>query len=884
MKKDNFVHLHVHNEFSLKDGFGRSKEIVKHVNKIGQKAIALTNHGNVSGLINHYLACKEAGIKPILGIEAYFVPKIVMQSRKRYHIVLLVKNNKGYRNLMRLVTESNKRGFFYVPRVDLEMLEKYHEGLILTTACGAGVLANLCARGKDILAMKVNRKFASIFKDDYYLEVMAHSMANQNTVNNDILTIAAKGGMSVILTADSHYIEKEDREIHKVFLRHLKKRQGFDFQGYHDAHISSTEEIYLLWKKNHSNLGDCRRYMLNTVKVANKCEVNLEFKDLFPKFKFSEDNYKLLKNIVSRKLKEEGKYNREYINRLKKELYVIKQKDFVDYFLICYDLMVFARKNDILTGFGRGSVGGSLVAYLLGITKVDPLIHNTLFERFLRLDKKEYPDIDMDFDSRKRDDIIQYLDKKFPNRTAQIINFNTWHIRNAVGELCKIYDYNEEVKEKICQRIKTFMVEEDGRANKETLLKDKQLKRLNNMNGFITKFCKIYNQVNHFGMHAGGIAITNKRIDNYVAIMKNRNRFITSYDMNNLKELKILKLDILGLDTLSSLSITEELTDAKFDEKILKNKKVMKGFKDLEVSSIFQFDTYGGRNILEKIKPTNFDEVVACLSMNRPAPLKLGAIDGYIQGKQGKVKKTNLLYKVAKDTYGQPIYQEQVMQICRKLAKMDWQRIDRLFKLLDSKKDPEYLDIKKEFIKDTVEYTSYNKEQAEELFDAMTLYLFNKAHGVAYTLISFYCMYLYKYYPLEYIFSLLYTQGNERKLKEFETLASGNDILILLPHVNATPYYAIVEAEGRKMIQRGLTSIKGIGGRIAEEICSKAPYDNEFLVQQRIPKRILTSRVFDILLQEGAMEFDDNKYFSRIKAYNKYLRADFNRRYGEING
>lgn len=871
---DKFVHLHRHDEYSLFDGMGTSAQAAKYVAELGQPALAITNHGNVCGIIDHFNNCREQGIKPIIGIEGYFVPSLKKYKEKQsnYHLTILAKDGRGYQNLMQLVTRSNKDGFYYRPRFDFVMLEEFKEGLIVLSGCQAGFIAKMLYSNRHDLALKAAKRFKSIFGDDFYIEVQPHNIHDQRTFNKLLIDLAETVGIEVVMTSDAHFIRKEDLETHQV-MRSLKS----DFGGYPEAYISSRKQALEMWNKYHG-FGRPKRYIDTILEIADKCNVELNFSNLIPRIDFGMDSKIYLKKLAIQGLKEKGKWKDEYKERLKKELNVIFTKGFEDYFLICWDIITWAKNNGVATDFGRGSVGGSLLAYALGITQVDPLIHGTVFERFLRPDKTTMPDIDMDFDKRYRDKVISYIDKRFPQRSAPIVAYGLYKVKNLLGDLCKKFNVTKEDKELIVKRIfDLHNGEEPKSVDYNELLADKHLRKLNSKyNNILLHFSKLYGQISYFGRHASGIAICGKKIDNYVGLMRSHNTLVTSFNLKEIEKLGILKMDILGLETASVISETEQIAGVKFDESILNDKATIKQFQLGNTDSIFQFEKEGAKELLRRVKPRNFNELVAVNALNRPAPIKLGVVDAYIDAKNGNIDKKSPWYKYTKETYGTIIYQEQVMKICRGLAKMDWPDVDKVMKSLRSSNDEDD-PLMKKFVEGAVK-NGANKQEAKDLYENMTKYLFNKAHATAYTLLSFYAMWLMVHHPLEYIYALLSNEDVESKIRTYQALAARKEIIILPPHVNGSANFSITEFGGEKVIQAGLTSIKGIGLKVAEEIVSRGPYNCIELVEQRVPKRIFNLRVKQILIENGAMEFDKDKYCDQIIKYNSKLLMEYNRR------
>lgn len=871
---DRFVHLHRHDQFSLYDGLGKAEQAAKHTANIGQPALALTNHGSVCGLIQHYNACKEVGIKPILGIEGYFVPSLEKSKdkRKSYHLTLLVKSDKGYKNLMQLVTESNINGFYYKPRFDLKMLEKYHKGLIVLSGCQAGFIAQNLYYDKPEVAKKFAKKMLAIFGDDFYIEVQPHDINGQIEYNRLLIEFAESLKIPIVMTSDAHYVTKDDYET-QAMMRQFKT----SFGGYYDAYIMTRKEMLETWRKNH-DIGNPKEYINNTLEIAEKCNVKLDFGSLMPRIDFGIDSKKYLKHLAIQGLKDKDKWSEKYKHRLKKELDVVFGKGFEDYFLICWDIINWAKNNGVSTDFGRGSVGGSLLAYALGITQVDPLIHNTVFERFLRPDKTTTPDIDMDFDKRYRDKVFAYIEQRFPNRTAPIITYGLYKTKNLINDLARAYNMDQKDKEQMVKQITDICGDDPKEIDFKELYKDKILRKINNKyTNILTHFSKLYGQICYYGKHASGVAICGKPINKYVGLMKSHNTLVTSYNLKEIEKLGILKMDILGLETVSVVSTVEEITGVKFDESMLNDKKVFKAFRKGETDGIFQFEKDGAKELLRRVKPRNFEELVACNALNRPAPLKLGVVDGYIDAKNGNLDKNTLWYKYTKETYGTIIYQEQVMKICRGLANMDWADTDKVMKSLRKSTVEEDDPLFKKFVEGAVK-NGIDRNVAEELFDNMTKYLFNKAHATAYSLLSFYTMYLMIYYPLEYIYSLLLTEKQESKIRLYQSLAAGKNILILPPHVNGSAGFSIEEFEGEKVIRAGLSSIKGIGQKVAEEIISRGPYNCVELVEERVPKRFFNSRVRKILEESGALIFDEDELASHIAQYNINLLNQYKKR------
>lgn len=869
-----FVNLHAHNEFSTFDGLGSGKQMAEYLAKINQKACALTNHGNVSGLIDFYFSCKEVGVKPILGCEFYFTPNLKKDIGpfKRYHLILLARNLKGYKNLMRLTSVSNEYGFHYKPRLNWKMLEKYNDGLFCSSACMLGIIPAFLKENLVDEAKEINDRFRNIFGKSYALEVQPHNLGDQRRTNANIINFAKKEKMPVIVTLDSHYVKKEDFIAQDIMVK-MKTEGNKEYAGYPDGYLATEKEVLEMWKSYHGDLGDIKKYIKNTSKVADICNVELEFGNLTPTFD-GNDNTLFFKNTSIKALKAEGKWDDKYKARFKKEFKVIKDRGFIDYFLICHDLMNFCKEKGIATGYGRGSVGGSLIAYSLGITKVDPLIHGTLFERFLRPGKVTTPDIDMDFDKLRRQEVFDYIFDKYPNRCAHIGAYSRWQIRNTLIDLFKYYSYEDKSRDSVVSEMERLLAGEKE-VNIDKLLRSPIINNLNAQTpDFLKVFKGLFGNINHFTMHPCGVAIMNKPIRNYAGIMRSRNAFITSYDAEDLEKVNILKLDILSLETLAVISIAEEMANVRFKDEYLKDKKVIKRFADLDTDGIFQFEKDGAKKVLKDIKPTQFSHIVDATSINRPVPLKAGVSKIYDKAKnENKIDKDSIWYKLVPETYGRVIYQEQLMTICREYAHMNWADVDKVMKFSE---DPKMLKkLSSSFIDGAMKHHKISKGEARNMFNKITLYLFNKAHATAYTIISFYEMWLLTYYPLEFIFALISRNTDGYKRRLYFRIAAKNGIVLCLPHVNGTPQDSIQEDEtGEKYIQLGLNSIKGVGNKSAEIICNGGPYENEFVIEDRIPKRAYTSAVQAVLKEQGALEFDEKILEKRNSQFNSILKVE----------
>lgn len=903
--------LHRHDEYSTFDGFGKATELAKLAKSLGYKSLSTTNHGNTNGLIQTYNACKNEGIKAILGVEGYFLPKYTSQDRG-FHMILLAKNLKGYGNMNRIQFEGEKQKY-YNPIWDFDILEKYSEGLICTTACVAGFLGQAIAKDKLNVAEKFLIRLKEIFGEDLYIEIQPYSVSEkglQEKINVESIKLGKKLGIKCILTSDSHRGAKDD------FDTYLKMHQVAN----HDMqHIKSTyEERYMpepnelkkrFFKMHKSDFGVEKTKKLanemykNLNEIEDKCELN--YLDKLPlklpaiHQEGNKTSFQVLIDNVKKGLKERGKYTKEYIGRCKMELEVIKFHGFEDYFLIVADYVNWAKERGIVVGPGRGSVCNSLVAYALKITEVDSLFFNLDFRRFLRKDKKKFPDIDLDFETSRRNEVIEYLCKKYKGHAARICSYGLYKVDNLLNDLAKVcglamdkdsdnkYTKQEIAKIKSCAK---RFINEDGAINSESLLKDSEAKMYNNQyDNILTHFCKLYKKVRYIGTHAAGVAITDGNLLDYVALKidKDGNVF-TNYDLTDIESINVIKFDILGLKTMESIGDLRKTTGKTvvYDE-IVNDPKIIEYFASGNCDGIFQFEKATARGILKDIKTENFDDVTAASAMNRPGPLSMKQPELYASGKTNiDEARMSAYWEYTKESYGTIIYQEQLQQICVNVGKMDWPDADKVMKILKGgnqteetirrmKRDTDVLT--KKFVEGALK-NGLSEEEAKGLFGKMLVYSFNKGHAVGYTLISFEEMFYKVYYPNEYWFAKLKYAKDDAEYDKFCSKAVADGSVIFLPHVNySEPKSRLRKVEGENAIQQGLSEIKNVGEKAAEFIFEERKNNGVFVsyddFYDRCKSRVVTSRVIDTLKEQGALEFSKKIYINRVTKYNSTLYA-----------
>lgn len=871
-----WTNLHRHSEFSLFDGFGKQIDAARYAKELGLTSLGVSEHGSVSGLVAHYIACKDVGIKAILGCEIYFQPKFDKE-KKSYHMCLFCKDKEGYQNLMRIMTDANVNYFYKKPIVTYATLKKYHKGLICTTACLAGIASQAILEDSNKLAVKRLKMFKDLFGEDLYVEIMPYAVFDekeidiQSKVDNVLLRICDKYGFKPILTTDSHYIKPGDYEAYQLMYKIGKRTMYADYSS---RYMPSEVEIQMRFEKRHKR--SAVPLLKNTAEIANKCNVVLDelFEELIPKVDYGEESKTLIKKLVKKGLKEKGKWTKDYIKRAKYELDVIFDLGFEDYFLLCWDIISAAKERNIGYGHGRGSVCGSIIAYAMGITDVDAIQQGTMFERFLRPGKHKMPDIDMDFESERRQEVIDYIYERYPGRATQITTYGLYKADNLVNDLFRVVDdvepeYQDIMKREIKNVYPSIGAMGGIDIELECLLKNQKLKAIEEETGLVSLFYKFYRQIRFMGKHAGGVAITAGKVSDQFAMIKVRGSFQSCFDLNHLHLLKVLKMDILGLKTVSIIKELENLTGVSYNEKMLTDKKTLQAFKECDTNGIFQYEKTGAKAILEMIQPTSFSDVAVVSALNRPGPLSCGMPEAFANAKNNSEDiEGYVAAKYLPDTYGCFVYQEDILRICKEIGKFGWDDSEMLMKGLDLncdeniKKREQILGpggLKEKFVKNARKNdASYTAKEYGELFESMLNgYLFNKGHAVGYCLLSFQQMWYKVHYPLEFWAVTLKNEADEMKRLVYETEAAKAGVVIIPPHMNGTANYSIVDMFGGKCIQRGLLSIKGVGEKAAHAIEANGPYYDKADFEDKNEKRTCNARVMKVMQDVGAFETND---------------------------
>ena len=805
-----FVHLHLHSEYSLLDGACRISNIPKMAKELGQTAVALTDHGNMFGAVEFYRACKAEGIKPIIGCEVYLSPQSRFEKTKinnvsYYHLVLLAKNEIGYKNLSYLVSSGFTEGFYVKPRIDLDILREHSEGLIALSACLAGFIPSAIIAGdiygakEHILAM--NEIFG---KGNFYLELQDHGLEEQKIVNSTILQLSKETNTPMVCTNDVHYLKKSDSYMQSVLMC-VQMNATLDKKP---AGLFTTKEFYMKDEAEMEFLfREYENACQNTVKIAEQCNFDFEFDVLkLPKFPLDmgQDAKSYLKELTMSGFENRQSIGHiqfsdnhpksEYLERIEYELSVIDQMGYNDYFLIVWDFINYAKKQNIPVGPGRGSAAGSLVAFLLGITDIDSIKYDLLFERFLNSERVSMPDIDTDFCYERRDEVIEYVKRKYgEDHVAQIVTFGTLAAKAAIKDVGRVLDipYNDvDLISKLIPRRLNITI-------KEAIDESEELKKLYSekpkMRQLLDTAMELEGMPRHASTHAAGVVITDKPLVDYLPLSTNGGSVVTQFDMDTVAKLGLLKFDFLAIRYLTIISDTEKIIRQSNPEFDIKNIPIDDEYTYKFISSgrtegVFQLESAGMRQTLMKLQPTSIDDIIACIALYRPGPMD--SIPTYIERRHNKGQITYitpLVEPILKSTYGCIVYQEQVMQIFSKVAGYSYGRADIVRRAMSKKKEEELNKEHDVFVSGAIK-NGVQKTVAEKLFDDMqsfAKYAFNKSHAAAYAIVSYRTAYLKARYTKEYYASLITSVlNNVVKVSEYIEECGKLGINVLPPDVN----------------------------------------------------------------------------------------------------
>ena len=887
-----FVHLHVHSEYSLLDGANRIKDLPRRAKELGMDAIALTDHGVMYGVIDFYKECKKEGIKPIIGCEVYVAPrnrndKEAGIDNKYNHLILIAKNNNGYKNLSKMVSIGFTEGYYYKPRIDKETLEKYHEDIICCSACLAGEVNQAILNDDLEKAKEVASWYKKIFGEDYYLEIQNNGIKEQVLVNQKLIQLGKELNIPIVATNDAHYLKKEDAYNHEVLLciQTGKKitdedRMKFDTE---ELYIKSPEEMIDYFE----NIPEAIK---NTVEIANKCNVEFEFgHTILPNYDVPEEyetHYDYLKKLCNDGIEERYGKNpsKEILDRAEYEIQIIKKMGYIDYYLIVWDFIHYAKSNGIPVGPGRGSGAGSILAYAIGITDIDPIKYNLIFERFLNPERISMPDFDVDFCYERRQEVIDYVGRKYgKDHVSQIITFGTMSARMVIRDVGRALDFPYAE----CDKLAKMIPFELHITIKKAMDQNRELKELYETNEEIKKLLDISMALEGMprqaSTHACGIVITKEPVDTYVPLYVRDDAISTQFIMTTLEELGLLKMDFLGLRTLTVIEDAKRLVkenrgiSVKFDEN-MDDQKVYKLWQEGNSSGIFQFESQGMTNFMKELKPDCLEDIIAGVSLYRPGPMD--QIPRYIKNKQDPEHAEYThpsLIPILNVTYGCMVYQEQVMQIVRDLAGYSLGRADLVRRAMGKKKLDVMAKEREYFIYGQVDENGniivpgcvrngIDEKSANKIFDEMAefaKYAFNKSHAAAYAVVSYRTAYLKAYYPEEFMAATLNSfLGNLDKVPAYIDECKRMHIEILKPDINKS-FTKFTVDNGK--IRFGLGSIKNVGiaavNSIVTEREKNGPFRDFTDFCERMQNESVNKKCIESLIKAGA--FDDFEHTRR---------------------
>lgn len=912
MENKKFCHLHLHTEYSLLDGSGKIKNLVKKAKELGMESMAITDHGVMYGCVDFYKAAKEEGIKPILGCEVYVASKSMLiknvdKDNGTNHLVLLVKNETGYENLMKIVSAASIDGFYYKPRVDHDYLRDHSEGLIALSACLGGEVQKALLNENYEKAKDIALTYKDIFKEGFYLELQNHGMEEQRKVNELNIKLSKETGIPLVATNDVHYIEQRDSKSHDILMciQTGKTVEDPDRRRYpsDQFYLKSADEMYDMFSY-------VKEALENTIKIADQCNFDYEFHvSKLPKFPLPTDEddpyiylrdtcfkgllerYRVFDDIKNEeynydkifKMREENEEAKVLIDRLDYELGVINQMGYVDYFLIVWDFIRYSNEQGIPTGPGRGSAAGSIVAFTLGITKIDPIKYSLLFERFLNPERVSMPDIDSDFCYERRQEVIDYVVEKYgENNVSQIITFGTMAARACIRDVGRAMNYSYAEVDRIAKMIPTML----GITIEKALDLNPELKTAYDTDMRVQNLIDVSKDLEglprHSSTHAAGVVIASKPLVEYVPLQKNEDMIVTQFGMNTLEELGLLKMDFLGLRTLTVMNDALRMikynrgVDIDLDKIDFDDREVYKMIGEGKTAGVFQLESAGMVSFMKELKPDSLEDIIAGISLYRPGPM--AEIPRYIERKKNPDKVEYLtpeLEDILNVTYGVMVYQEQVMEIVRKLAGYSMGRSDLVRRAMSKKKHKVMEEERKNFIygiedsDGNIEVpgclrNGISEEIANKIYDMMmdfASYAFNKSHAAAYGVVGYQTAYLMKYYPVEMIAAMLNSvMGINEKVAGYIKFAESLGIQVVPPDINKS--YSKFTVEGDKIIF-GLAAIRNVGVNVVEGIVKAREGKGEFTSIMDFINKLdlgtINKRAVESLIKAGA--FDSFKVF-----------------------
>ena len=897
LKPSDYVHLHNHTHHSLLDGLTKIPDLVNRVKELGMEACAITDHGTLSGAIEFYKAAKDAGIKPIIGIETYVAARSrhdrdPAKDKARYHLILLAMNNTGYQNLMKLSTTANLEGVYYKPRVDHELLEKYNEGIIALSACLGGELGEPLQNDDYERAKEIASWYKSVFGDRYYLEIQDHQEYElQNKVNNYLFRLAKELDIKTVVSSDAHYVSSEDQESHEILLcvgtgAYLTDEKRMSLTDFH-LHVTDPKDVIERWGKEHPDT------VRTTKEIADRCDLEIELGGiLIPKFptpngesekayldhlvyqgmarRYTDtpaDKIDKLSNDEVRKL-----LSKEHVERLDMEFAVLDNMGYNGYFLIVQDFINWGKDNGIIFGPGRGSAAGSIIAYALNITDLDPLKYDLLFERFLNPDRISMPDIDIDIQDTRRSEVIEYCAEKYgSDRVANICTFGKMAARAAVRDVARVLQMPYGDADRLAKMIPPPI---QGRhiPLKVSVVEDADLKKEYENNPAARRVLdfamKLEGTIRSHGVHAAGVVIAPDDLVKYVPLeMAQKGVVATQYPMGPVEELGLLKMDFLGLSNLSIIKNTLRIIKKVYDKDIdlstleLDDPETYKLFQRGDTTGVFQLESAGMKRYLRELKPSVFEDIIAMVALYRPGPMQF--IDSFIKRKHGEEQITYLhpgMENSLKNTYGILVYQEQFMQISKEWSGFTGGQADTLRKAVGKKNIDLMKKVKPEFVEGAMKVSGAKKEVAELFWDQLeefANYCFNKSHAACYALIAYWTAYLKAHYPDAFMAALMTSDQDDTERLAIEIAECNHmEIAVLNPDVNES-FVEFAVVPGKNQIRFGMSAVKGVGVAAVEEVL-RARNEGKFTSIEDFAKRVSTSRfnrkAWESLIKSGGFD------------------------------
>lgn len=907
LTSSDYVHLHNHTQYSLLDGLTKIPDLITQVKKMGMSSVAITDHGTLSGAIDFYKEAKAGGINPIIGIETYvasrkLTDKEAVKDKPNYHLILLAMNNEGYQNLMALSTIANLEGYYYRPRIDHELISKHNEGIIALSGCASSEIGDALRQNQYDQAKTIAEWYKSIFKDRYYLELQDHGhpkhtsmWQEQEAINNGLMKLSKELDIPLVVTCDAHYLKQSDQAAHEILLcvqtgSFLDDDNRMSLKEF-ELHVTDPKEVIMRWGKSHPEA------ITNTKKIADMCNVEIELgKILIPKFPVpkGENESSFLEKMVYSglawrygKVKESDAQklsvasakktlSKEILERAEYELKVISDMGFNGYFLIISDFINWGKDNGIVFGPGRGSAAGSIIAYSLKITELDPLEYDLLFERFLNPDRISMPDIDIDIQDSRRNEVIQYCVNKYgKERVANIVTFGRMAARNAVRDVARVLRVPYAESDRLAKMIPPPF---QGRhiPLKTSLKNDKELKNEYQTNETSKKVFDLAVQlegtIRSHGVHAAGVVIAPEDIVFYTPLeMAQKGVIATQYSMGPIEDLGLLKMDFLGLSNLTIINNALKIIKAVYKKDIdineipLNDKATYKLFQKGDTTGVFQFESSGMKRYLKELKPTEFDDLIAMNALYRPGPMQF--IEEFIDRKLGRKKivyEHDGLKHALENTYGVLVYQEQFMQISKDMCGFSGGQADTLRKAIGKKQRDTMAKMKTDFIEGMIEHSGAKRDFADKFWaqlEAFADYCFNKSHAACYTIIAYQTAYLKAHFPAAFMAALMSSDLDDIDRLAIEiTECQHMGITVLQPDINES-FVGFGVVPGKEQIRFGLAAIKNVGTGVVEEILvarENGPFKSLEDFLRRVSSKVANRKTMESLIKAGAFDqFND---------------------------